>query len=88
MANVSIIGTPNLGPRDGDIETLGDCTSRIISDAAELFRTQLRRNPCATAVKDKGRSISHSACKTLDLNHIIKLPTTLHTVNTPHNASE
>lgn len=39
-------------------------------------------------LKGKARSISHSACKTLDLNHIFKLRTTLHTVNIPHNASE
>ncbi len=51
MASVSIIDTPKLGPRNGDIEILGDCTSRIISDAAELFRTHLRRSLCATAVK-------------------------------------
>lgn len=51
MANVSIIETLKLGATNGDIEILGDCTSRIISDAAELSRTHLRRSLCATAVK-------------------------------------
>ena len=51
MANVSIIDMFELGPRDGDLEILGNCTSRLISDAAELFRTHLRRSLCATAVK-------------------------------------
>lgn len=51
MANAPIIDTPELGLRNGDFEILGDCTSRTISDAAELFSTHPRRGLCTTAVK-------------------------------------
>lgn len=51
MAKALIIDTPELGARDGTLEILGDCTSRLLSDAANLPRTHLCHSLCATAVE-------------------------------------
>ena len=51
MVKALIIDTPELGTCDGALKILGDCTSRLFSDAAELSRTPLCRGLCATAVK-------------------------------------
>ena len=51
MANALIIDTPKPGACNGALEILGDCTSRLFSDAAKLSGTHLSRGLCATVIK-------------------------------------
>ena len=61
MANALIIDTPELGACDAALEILGDCTSLLFSDAAELCRTHLCRGVVQRSSNDKVPFNLHSA---------------------------